>query len=122
MVLVFMVVKKQRNEQLRADSERGPFWIAQLTQIAEHLVCTKASIPGGVMMGTYIILSRISPEAFKDPKEFKQIAARVSEKIKHDCPEVAWKDSYVTMGRFDVVDIVEAKDAISVEKAALIST
>lgn len=72
------------------------------------------------MMGTYIILSRISPEAFKDPKEFKQIAARVSEKIKHDCPEVVWKDSYVTMGRFDVVDIVEAKDALSVEKAALI--
>jgi uncharacterized protein with GYD domain len=71
-------------------------------------------------MATYIILSRISPEAFKDLKEFKQIAARVSEKIKHDCPGVVWKDSYMTMGRFDVVDIVEAKDAASVEKAAMI--
>lgn len=71
-------------------------------------------------MATYIILSRISPEAFKDLKEFKQIAARVSEKIKHDCPGVVWKDSYMTMGRFDVVDIVEAKDPASVEKAAMI--
>lgn len=71
-------------------------------------------------METYIILSKISPEAFRDPKDFKQLAARVSEKIKHDCPGVLWKDSFVTMGRFDVVDIVEAKDAISVEKAAMI--
>jgi uncharacterized protein with GYD domain len=44
----------------------------------------------------------------------------LSEKIKRDCPDVVWKDSYVTMGRFDVVDIVEAKDSISVERAALI--
>ncbi len=29
-------------------------------------------------MGTYIILTRISPEAFTDPKEFKQFAANVS--------------------------------------------
>ena len=71
-------------------------------------------------MGTYIILTRISPEAFKDPKEFKQLAANVSEKIKSDCPEVVWKDSYVTMGRFDVVDIVESADPKNIEKAAMI--
>ena len=71
-------------------------------------------------MGTYIILTRISPEAFKDPGEFKQIAADVSEKIKSECPEVAWKQSFATMGRFDVVDVVESGDPKSVEKAAMI--
>jgi uncharacterized protein with GYD domain len=71
-------------------------------------------------METYIILSKISPEAFREPKDFRQLAARVSERIKTDCPGVVWKDSYATMGRFDVVDIVEAKDAASVEKAAMI--
>jgi uncharacterized protein with GYD domain len=71
-------------------------------------------------METYIILSKILPEAISDPKEFKQLAARVSEKIKNDCPGVVWRDSYVTMGRFDVVDIVDAKDAIGVERAAMI--
>ncbi|HSF25857.1 MAG TPA: GYD domain-containing protein [Blastocatellia bacterium] len=71
-------------------------------------------------MATYVILSRLSPEAFRDPKDFKQIAATVAEKIKSECPGVTWKDSYATLGRFDVVDIVEANDVKQVEKAAMI--
>lgn len=71
-------------------------------------------------MGTYIILTRISPGAFKDPIEFKEVAARVSRKIKSECPEVVWKNSYVTMGRFDIVDIIESDDPKNVEKAAMI--
>ena len=71
-------------------------------------------------MATYVILSRFSPEAFADPKDFKQLAATVSAKIKSECPGVAWKESFATLGRFDAVDIVEADDAKQVEKAAMI--
>ena len=71
-------------------------------------------------MRTYIILSRLSPQAFQDPKEFKQLATTVSEKIKRDCPNVVWKHSYMTLGRFDVVDVVESDDLQQVEKAAMI--
>lgn len=71
-------------------------------------------------MATYIILSRFSPEAFKDPKDFKTLAATVSEKIKTECPGVTWKESYATLGRFDAVDVVEAADVKEVEKAAMI--
>ncbi|MFQ6091632.1 MAG: GYD domain-containing protein [Candidatus Glassbacteria bacterium] len=70
-------------------------------------------------MSTYVILSKISPEAFSDPKDFRKLATTVSEKIKSECPGVRWKDSYVTMGRFDIVDIVEADDPEQVEKAAM---
>ena len=71
-------------------------------------------------MGTYIILTRISPEAFKDPKEFKQLAAIVSERIKSNCPEVIWKQSFAVMSRFDEVDIVESDDPKNVEKTVMI--
>jgi len=71
-------------------------------------------------MATYVILSRFSPEAFADPKDFKQLAATVSEKIKRECPGVVWKESFATLGRFDVVDIVEAEEPKQVEKAAMI--
>lgn len=71
-------------------------------------------------MATYIILSRVSPQAFSKPEEFKQLAATVSEKIKSDCPGVTWKHSFATMGRFDVIDIIEADDPKQVEKAAMI--
>jgi len=71
-------------------------------------------------MSTYVILSRLSPVGFKDPREFKELAHRVSEKIKTECPKVIWKESYATLGRFDVVDVVESDDPKQVEKAAMI--
>lgn len=71
-------------------------------------------------MATYIILSRFSPQAFKDPKDFKQIAATVAAKIKSECPGVTWKQSFATLGRVDAVDIVEADDLKQIEKAAMI--
>lgn len=71
-------------------------------------------------MATYVILSRFSPEAFRDPKEFKKLAEAVSSRIKKECPKIVWKHSFATLGRFDVVDIVEAADAKEIERAAMI--
>ena len=65
-------------------------------------------------------MSRFSTEAFREPKEFKKLAEAVSSKIKSKCSGVRWKDSYATLGRFDVVDIVEANDPKQIEQAAMI--
>ena len=71
-------------------------------------------------MPTFVVLSRFSPEAFREPREFKQLAETVTQKIKSECPGVIWKESYATLGRFDVVDIVEADDPKQIEKAAMV--
>lgn len=71
-------------------------------------------------MATYVILSRISPGSFAAPKDFKAVAATVSEKIKAECPAVSWKESYATMGGYDVVDLVESNDPQQVQRAAMI--
>ncbi len=71
-------------------------------------------------MATYIILSQISADAFRDPKDFKKLAADVSARLKSECVGVVWKSSYSTTGRFDVIDIVESDDLKQVEKAAMI--
>jgi uncharacterized protein with GYD domain len=71
-------------------------------------------------MATYIILSRLSPAAVKDPTDFKHLAEVVSSKIKSDCPGVKWKESFATLGRFDVIDVVESDDVKQIEKAAMI--
>jgi uncharacterized protein with GYD domain len=73
-----------------------------------------------VVMATYIILSKLSPDAVKDPKDFKGLAATVAQKIRTECPGVTWKDSYATFGRFDVVDVVDANDEEQIARAALI--
>jgi len=71
-------------------------------------------------MATYVILSQVSPEAFRDPKDFKKLAATVVAKVEKDCPGVVFKASYATLGRFDFVDIVESDDPKQVEKAAML--
>lgn len=71
-------------------------------------------------MATFVILSRIAPGAMNDPKDFKSIAKKVSDKIKEECPNVTWKDSYALAGRFDVCDIVEADDPKEVKRAAMV--
>jgi uncharacterized protein with GYD domain len=71
-------------------------------------------------MATYVILSRFSPEAFKEPSEFKKLAHSVSAKIKKECKGTIWKYSFATLGRFDVVDVVEAEDPQEVQRAAMI--
>jgi uncharacterized protein with GYD domain len=76
--------------------------------------------PRGENMATYIILSRFSPHAFDDPKDIKKMARTVSSEIKRECPKVKWQRSYAVTGRFDIVDIVEAADLASVERAAMI--
>ena len=71
-------------------------------------------------MTTYIILSRVGPEAFKDPPDFKKREVKLEQAIKKECPRIKWKASYATLGRFDVVDIVEAEDHHQVAVATLI--
>jgi uncharacterized protein with GYD domain len=69
---------------------------------------------------TYIILSRFSPEAIGDLKHFRSLTDAVAAKIRQQCPDVTWKGSFATLGRFDVVDFVEADDPKQIEKAAMI--
>ena len=71
-------------------------------------------------MATYVILSRMTPNAFHDPADFKKVVASVVERIKSECPDIVFKDSYATLGRFDYVDIIEAEDQKQVEKAIMI--
>jgi uncharacterized protein with GYD domain len=71
-------------------------------------------------MAMYVILSKLSPDAFEDPKEFRKLADNVASRIRKQCPNVTWRQSFATLGRFDVVDIVESKDPDEIARAALL--
>jgi uncharacterized protein with GYD domain len=71
-------------------------------------------------MPTYIILSKLSSDAFQDPKEFKKLADAVASRIRKQCPDVIWKQSFATLGRFDVLDVVESKDSEQVARAPML--
>jgi uncharacterized protein with GYD domain len=71
-------------------------------------------------MATYAILSRLTPQATADPKDIKKLAETVSAEIKRQCPNVTWKQSFATLGEYDVLDIVETDDPKQLARAALI--
>ena len=71
-------------------------------------------------MATYLILTQFYEEALETPEELKSLGKKVSTRIKKECPDVEWKQSYVTMGSYDVVDLVESDDPDQVMRAALI--
>lgn len=71
-------------------------------------------------MKMYIITYPVFAEAFRDPTGFKKLAEATSARIKTECPGPRWKESFSTLGRFDIVDLIEAEDVTQTDKAAMI--
>ena len=71
-------------------------------------------------MQTYVILTKFAPGAFTAAAAFKEAATRLAEKLKRECPGVHWKTSFATLGRYDVVDVVEAEEPADVHRAAVL--
>ena len=71
-------------------------------------------------MPTYVLLTKVSPQAVKDPKSLEDLGKKVIEKIKANCPEVNWIASYAVLGPYDYLDIFEAPDDNSAAKVSVI--
>jgi len=69
-------------------------------------------------MATFIMLTRLSPEAVTSPQTLQELEQQVMEKIRSDIPEVKWLHNFATLGPYDYVDIFEAPD---IETATRIS-
>jgi len=70
-------------------------------------------------MNTYIILTTFSPDSCNEPSALRETAKTVARDIKRDCPGLNWKESYASLGKYDVIDVVEADDPVEVQKAAM---
>ena len=71
-------------------------------------------------MAKYVILIRLSPEAFHDPNEIIKNVEKIGPAIKEQCPDVKWTESLATLGSWDMVDIVESDDPKQVQKVSLL--
>jgi len=71
-------------------------------------------------MGTYVILTRFTPQTDTNPEGFRGLAEKVEDRVKQECPDVRWKESFSTSGSSDVVDIVESGEPAQVQRAAML--
>ena len=71
-------------------------------------------------MGTYVMLTRLSPEAVARPQSLTELNEQVENRIKKECPDVKWIANYAVLGACDYLDIFEAPDADAATRVALI--
>ena len=71
-------------------------------------------------MGTYVLLTKISPESMAAPKKLKEFEEGVKKNVEKYCPRVKWLSNYALLGPYDYLDIFEAPDDLTASKVATI--
>jgi hypothetical protein len=56
-------------------------------------------------MLTFIMLTRLSPEAVRSPKALEDLERQAMERVRKECPDVEWVKSYAILGPCDYFDI-----------------
>jgi uncharacterized protein with GYD domain len=72
-------------------------------------------------MGTYILLTKLTPEVMSDTKHREKIGKRWMSKVAETCPEVKWIAHYALLGPYDFMDIFEAPSEETAAKVSLIT-
>jgi uncharacterized protein with GYD domain len=71
-----------------------------------------------MLMATFMLLTRLSPQSLHQPKSFSTLEHHVTEQLRAHCPDVAWRASYALLGPWDYLYVIEAP---SVETATRVS-
>jgi len=71
-------------------------------------------------MATFILLTRLSPDALHQPKSFETLERHVADRVRDHCPEVKWLANYVLLGPWDYLDIIEAPDTAAALRVAVL--
>jgi uncharacterized protein with GYD domain len=72
------------------------------------------------IMPHYILLTRLYPDAVKQPENFEELNRAVTEEIQRECPEVNWVANFLVLGPYDYLDIFEAPNNEVAAKIAVI--
>lgn len=71
-------------------------------------------------MATYMMLTRLSPEALTRPGSVAELNKKVEERIRKNCPGIKWIANYAVLGACDYMDIFEAPDTDTATQVALL--
>jgi uncharacterized protein with GYD domain len=72
-------------------------------------------------MITFILVTKLSPEASQQVKERAELGRAWLSQVKKNCPEVKFVAHYALLGPYDFLDIYEAPNEEVASKVAMIS-
>jgi uncharacterized protein with GYD domain len=71
-------------------------------------------------VATFVMLTKLSPEALSRPGAVADLNKKVEERIRQECPGVKWVANYAVLGPCDYMDIFEAPDADAATQVSLL--
>jgi uncharacterized protein with GYD domain len=71
-------------------------------------------------MATYVMLTRLSPEALTTPGAVEELNKKVEDRIRAECPGVKWLANYAVLGPCDYLDLFEAPDTDTATRVSLL--
>ena len=69
-------------------------------------------------MPTFVLLTRLSPEAIRSPEALERLERAAMERIREECPDIEWLNNYAVFGPYDYLDIFNAPDVDTAAKVA----
>ncbi len=71
-------------------------------------------------MAHFVLLTRLTPESVKAPRDLMRLEHAVAARIRTECPEVRWVSNYAVLGPYDYLDIFEAPDSAAAARVVMI--
>jgi uncharacterized protein with GYD domain len=71
-------------------------------------------------MPTFIMLTRLTPEAVRSPSALEDLERRVAAHVRASCPGVEWVGSYAVLGPYDYLVIFRAPDLNAASKVSAV--
>lgn len=71
-------------------------------------------------MPVFVMLTRLAHGTLRAPEALEDLERRVMERIRADCPDVAWISSYAVLGPYDYLDLFRADGLEDAMKVATI--
>jgi GYD domain len=70
------------------------------------------------MSGGLVVPTRLDPDAVRSPRGFEELEPNAMKRVRAECPDVEWLNSYAVLDLSDYLDIFIASD---IETAAKVS-
>lgn len=72
-------------------------------------------------MGTYVLLTKLTPDVTRDIKDREKIGKKWMDAVHRTCPGVKWTAHYALLGPYDFMDIFEAPNEEVAAKVSMIT-
>ncbi|NIR59869.1 MAG: GYD domain-containing protein, partial [Gammaproteobacteria bacterium] len=70
-------------------------------------------------MRYFVMVTRMASEAVTSPQALEDLEKQAMAKVREQCPDVEWVQSFAVLGPYDYVDVFRAPDIETAQKVSV---